>query len=259
MLMQKNCSSILQCMNLSKKILFTVALLFQIVANAQSVKVTFSKVNLIFHNMVGNQLLILDSNYTTPFGDTFSVAKFKFFVGNIKISCSDYDKTYSQYFLIDQNDSASQIIKIGTCDSLTNVQFSIGIDSAKNVSGVQTGALDPANGMFWTWNSGYIMAKLEGKSPQSKAPFGNITYHIGGFRKIDNAIRKISLPITKYLVTNQPSVITININVDLNKWFDGKHPIKIAEKPFCMSPGKMAMEIADNYANMFSIQSIISQ
>ena len=47
-----------------------------------------------------------------------------------------------------------------------SLSFLLGVDSMHNVSGAQTGALDPANDMFWTWNSGYVMAKMEGASPR---------------------------------------------------------------------------------------------
>lgn len=241
-----------------------IFILFEVVAYAQTIK----NIKLAFHTMVGNKPLAFDSNYITSNGDTFSVTKFKFFVGIKELSCSNHSITGTNYYLIDQSDTLSQIIRIGRCDSVNNIQFIVGVDSIKNVSGVQTGALDPSSGMFWTWNSGYIMAKLEGRSPQSKAPFGKITYHIGGFRGEYNSIKKISLAVTKEMYkTFQPKSlapssklqgkeIIIDINVDLNKWFDGPHPIKISEKPFCMSPSKMAIEIADNYANMFSIKSI---
>jgi hypothetical protein len=38
--------------------------------------------------------------------------------------------------------------------NITAIKFLLGVDSLKNVSGIQTGALDPAKGMFWTWNTG---------------------------------------------------------------------------------------------------------
>jgi hypothetical protein len=53
---------------------------------------------------------------------------------------------------------------------ITGIRFLLGVDSARNVSGIQTGALDPARGMFWTWNSGYVMAKIEGSSPSAHVP-----------------------------------------------------------------------------------------
>lgn len=239
-------------MNSLKNIVFITALFLQTVAFGQSAKRTFC-VKLVFHTMIGNQPLALDSNYTTLFGDTFSITKFKYYISHISFFTADgkEETITDNYFLIDEGDSSSKIITLQIATkAFTQLRFLIGVDSAKNVGGVQTGALDPANGMFWTWNSGYIMAKLEGKSPQSKAPFGNITYHVGGFSAKENVARVISLHV------NQNMKSEININVDLNKWFNGPHPIKISNESFCMSSGKMAMEIADNYANMFSIKSI---
>ncbi len=250
-------------MKIIRTIFCIIFIAIQSIAFPRHAKLTFCQVKLVFHTVVGNSPFQFDSNYVSSLGDTFSITKFKYFVGNPTLSCMDcaFFQPESKYFLIDESDSASQIISLPKVMlPVTNLEFFIGVDSTKNVSGVQTGALDPATGMFWTWNSGYIMAKLEGKSPQSKAPFSNITYHIGGFRQKDNAIRKISLPLTQWpIVSRQSSVVVISINVDLSKWFDGPHPIKIAEKSFCMSPGKMAVEIADNYATMFSIKSISVQ
>lgn len=268
-------------MNTLKNIIFITALFLQTMACAQSANKELS-IKLVFHSVVGNRPLILDSDYITSLGDTFSVSKFKFYISHIVFTnYGTSTKTFNDYFLVDEKDSGSQTIAIHVPNKpFTNLEFYIGVDSTKNVSGVQSGALDPANGMFWTWNSGYIMAKLEGRSPQSKAPFGNITYHIGGFHQRDNVERKIFLALgNKPLKMNGSVVknasfdlrftthdsqltshdIIININVDLNKWFDGPHPIKISGEAFCMSPGKMAIDIADNYANMFSIKSISTQ
>ena len=48
---------------------------------------------------------------------------------------------------------------------LANAPFDLylGVDSVLNYNGVHEGALDPINGMYWTWQTGYIHCKLEGK------------------------------------------------------------------------------------------------
>ena len=132
--------------------------------------------------------------------------------------------------------------------SFTKIEFLLGVDSIRNVSGIQTGALDPAKGMFWTWNSGYIMAKLEGESPLANAAGNRFTYHIGGFRFGINTVRKISLNIAN----NQNN--EIHINADINQWFKSKSEIRIAETNNCQTPGTLAVKFADNYANMFTIR-----
>jgi hypothetical protein len=58
-------------------------------------------------------------------------------------------------------------------------RFLLGVDSLTNVSGAFGGDLDPTNGMYWTWQSGYINMKLEGRS--SAAPKGRFELHLGGY------------------------------------------------------------------------------
>jgi hypothetical protein len=127
------------------------------------------------------------------------------------------------------------------------------------VSGAQTGALDPTKGMFWTWNTGYIMAKLEGNSQLANTPNNEIQYHIGGFKGEDNVVQRIDLPLPDGLLEakdNGSSEISISVNV--NKWFSAVHPVKISEEPVCMTPGVLAKTVAENYYHMFTVNNVIS-
>jgi hypothetical protein len=213
---------------------------------------------LVFTNTVGHDSLELGKEYKNSHNETFSVTNFKYYLkgfyliekqGNKKVILAD------DYFLIDERKPESKAIELKiTGGQYSAIGFSIGVDSVHNISGVQEGALDPVNGMFWTWNTGYIMAKLEGKSPLSKAPFGNITYHIGGFKPRENVLREVLLPLPAFTVKDGKSAEII-INADINKWFTGENEIKIAEHAFFMNPGLVAVKIADNYAKMFTIKS----
>ncbi|MBC7651565.1 MAG: hypothetical protein H7101_07440, partial [Deinococcales bacterium] len=126
-----------------------------------------------FRNKVGNDLLQLGATYKNSFGEDMLINKCKYYISKIVLIDSD-DKYYvfpNDYYLIDEADSATKKFTITTIAKRINaIQFLIGVDSIKNVSGVQTGALDPINGMFWTWNSGYVFAKLEGVSSAAKVP-----------------------------------------------------------------------------------------
>jgi hypothetical protein len=117
----------------------------------------------------------------------------------------------------------------------------------RNVSGIQSGALDPMKGMFWTWNSGYIMAQLEGTSPLANTAGKRFIYHIGGFKYNQQAARYIDIKLGD--VENESG--EINIQGDVNSWFKGDNNIHIAETPLCETPGKLAMKIADNYSHFF--------
>jgi hypothetical protein len=196
--------------------------------------------------------------YTNNSGEKFKISTFKFYVSLIEAvnSSNSISATEKEsYHLVDLANPATHqftvSLKNGIYDKLN---FIVGVDSIRNVSGAQTGALDPANGMFWTWNTGYIFAKLEGKSPSSTAPFQMFTYHIGGFKTGENAIRTISLP-AQFQIGKTNELI---INADVQRWFDGVNTISIASKASIMSPGGPALQMADNYATMFSVNKVVN-
>jgi hypothetical protein len=146
-------------------------------------------------------------------------------------------------------------------NKLTRFSFQVGVDSIDNVSGAQAGELDPAKGMFWTWNSGYIMAKLEGLSSYSEVPDKRFTYHIGGFSGENNTIRKITLsvPENRQITLQDQRTTTIIVDADIDKWFNAAHALRIADNAFVHSPGPLAALYADNYATVFSITSITTE
>jgi hypothetical protein len=225
--------------------------------------VPFSSVLLDFSNVVGALPLSLGSatNYTNSSGEQFTVGKLKYYISNVQLmkgTVPAYTMPES-YFLVDQASSASRTCTITNvpADTYTGVRFLIGVDSTRNVSGAQVGALDPVNGMFWTWNSGYIFFKMEGSSPA--APAG-ITYHIGGFRNANNtnALRTVDIPFgSGSLVVDGHRPAEIFVKADVLKVFSGPpNVISIANINFQMAPGGNALLIADNYAQMFSFLTI---
>jgi hypothetical protein len=166
-------------------------------------------------------------------------------------------KIPDSYFLVDEANATSKSFSIPLkAGQVKTLRFWIGVDSARNVSGVQTGALDPANGMFWTWNSGYIFAKLEGRSFVSTAPLQAVTYHIGGFRTGQNALRQVSIPFSTSLPITAGSRFNIILQADALKWFTDAANISIATESTTMEPGALALKIANNYANMFSLKEV---
>jgi hypothetical protein len=207
-------------------------------------------VQLKFQNVVGNQPLQFNTAYTNSFGESFSISKYKYYISNIAL-VDEVGNQFSipdTYFLVDQNDAASSTVTLNAAAAdYKAIRFLIGVDSMRNVSGAQTGALDPALDMFWTWNTGYIMGKLEGSSPLSTLPNQRIE------------LRTVTLNFDQWYAVEESKQLAININADVLKWFDAVHPLPIAAQATCTSPGSLASRYADNYARMFTITSIQQQ
>ncbi len=213
-----------------------------------------NNLTLEFNHLVGNKMLVLfDSTYHNSLNEPFVVNKFKYYISNIVVYNKGKKVENNGYYLINTENSNSQTIQLKTATkNIDSIAFTIGIDSAKNAEGIQTGDLDPMNGMYWTWNSGYIFAKLEGQSDSSKAASNYFNYHIGGYKHFENAIQTIYLKVVK----PQETIHKIVIDVDVLKWFNGKHSIAINKIANCVQPGNLAKQIAENYATMFSIKAV---
>ena len=217
-----------------------------------------------FRIMANGQTVNHTDNFLNGSGETYTVSVFKFYTGNYSLANSmNSGKTVTEgYFLSNMDDPSTLSVEVPLQGGNFNqLSFIIGVDSMHNVSGAQTGALDPINGMFWTWNTGYIFAKLEGRSPFSPALNQSVEYHIGGFRQGENAIRQVTLdfPGDQVLAFGDGKKTEIVIDVNLDQWFDGASHISIASTPVWMTPGGEALHIADNYATMFTIHELINQ
>ena len=231
---------------------------------AQVNRQTSASLKITFLNTIKNVPVILDSaNYTNCWNESFTLHKLKYYISNINLQTAG-KKIISEknsYHLVDEEDPASKSFSIFIpSNQYTSLSFLIGVDSLRNVSGAQTDALDPLNGMFWTWNTGYIMFKMEGNSPRSAVVTNRIEYHIGGFSGAINVLRNVQLNFSGSPVSiNKESSTEIIIETNLDKIWNASHDLKIAETPVCTSPGALASAIADNYSKAFEIIKIIHQ
>ena len=183
--------------------------------------------------------------------DTLEIETVKFYLSNIEIEFDDKSKIKpkNNYYLIDWDNPKSFFIPIASRQNkiVSKVTFNIGVDSTASVSGALAGDLDPTNGMYWAWQSGYINMKIEGKSNSCKTRKNQFQFHLGGYLKPNYAIRKIEIPIQK----NQNQNGAIKFIADLENLFS---EISLKETNSIMIPGKAAMEIADLSAKIFSVE-----
>ena len=63
-----------------------------------------------------------------------------------------------------------------------HLTFSFGVDSLKQTQPNYSGDLNPLKNMYWTWQSGYIQLKAEGKVCRNNGIWEDFQLHLGGFR-----------------------------------------------------------------------------
>ena len=223
---------------------------------------TVYPLKITIQNKVGVQPLALNTPYTNAHGENYKITDFKYYISNVSLVDEGGTETKlpDTYFLIDAKNAASTSFTLNTKgNKFKSIRFLVGVDSTRNVSGVQTGALDPVNGMFWTWSTGYIMAKLDGTYSSGAISSLNFSYDIGGFQTGENVTRKVSLSLPSTLVLKTATASELVLTADANAWFKGVYDVKLATDPFSLNPGPLAMKIADNYAKMFTVLEVINR
>ncbi|MBP6658112.1 MAG: hypothetical protein KA284_09660 [Bacteroidia bacterium] len=238
------------------KILFFILLNFiGIVSNGNPENGNELQIN--FRHFVGSDSLIFKTKeYVNELGQKYTVTKFKYYISNIQL-INDSGKVFSseEYFLINEDEPQSKgfSVKDVPPGNYKTLSFIIGVDSLRNCSGLQEGALDPIKGMFWAWNTGYIFLKLEGASESSTAQGGIFEYHIGGFKEPVNAIRKISLEMDSLIFSDEvPDSKKIFIKADISQILKQPVSIDFSTMPV-VSDMTNAELVANNYSDMFSL------
>ena len=225
------------------------------------------EVDIELEHTVGVAPLALSTQtYTTPVGDQFTVSKFKYLLSNLKLTRADGTQYVvpESYYLVDAASSTSQHLALTgvPVGDYTGLTSTIGVDSARNVSGAQTGALEANNDMFWTWNSGYVFVKFEGTSPQAPhaagVATGGLIFHIGGFKSPNNTIRTVApaFPSGVSLLVQTDHTPKIHYQVDVLRLFTGSTTVRFSTLSNTMGAANSVL-VANNYAQgMFAVEHI---
>jgi len=178
-----------------KKLLLLVYIMFGLNAFAQNNSLL--KVN--FKALIYHLPLKLDSDYVLLNNDTISFETCRFYVSNIQLMHQNKmvftDSILAH--LVDMAEPNTQVIVLNSPKNIkyNAIKFNIGIDSNLNVAEVLGGDLDPTKGMYWSWQSGYINFKIEGKSKKSPSRYKQFQYHLGGYLTPYNALQQVVFKI----------------------------------------------------------------
>lgn len=222
-------------------------------------------IQLYFQDVAGNENLEFGKKYVNANGDTFTVNKFNYYISNIVFTKEDnstYSETYSYHLLRHAAGTTGNTVTITgvPVGSYKSMSLMLGVDSVHNVSGAQTGDLDPAKAtdMFWSWSTGYIMLKLEGYSSKSQATDNSITFHIGGFKGIYKTQRNFSFNFTATPANITASgKSTIQLKVNVLEMFRTPNTTAFSSQYNLVSPNQQAVKnIADNYADMITFGAV---
>jgi hypothetical protein len=221
-----------------------------------------SSLQLSIVHMMNDQPLVRNTvEYINSAGETFTVTRFRYFLSNFSLETvgGKMITLPPAYFLVDDATDSTKLIKLEGVPAGTykGIRFLIGVDSIRNVSGAQAATLAAETGMFWTWNSGYIMAQLEGIAPVIASPTHEFIFHVGGYKAADNVLKYVTLPFPASIIISKRNQPQINILADAGKWFEPEN-ISFKNIAVIMAPGVNARKVATNYQGMFTVKNIVN-
>lgn len=202
------------------------------------------KISIRFALHYGNEPLVLDKKYAYRH-DSADIETLKFYISGIQLYHNDQPVTSfsKKHWLVDAEDSSSLLLEqnFDQSFSFNRIRCNIGIDSITNEAGAIGSDLDPTNGMYWTWQSGYINFKLEGHTRLCPARKNQFTYHIGGYQYPFNTLQNLDLAVTG----SNNIILVFDVHTLLNQ-------LNTAELYEVMSPNEKAMNIAKKICAAYS-------
>lgn len=195
--------------------------------------------------LVGDEKIVLGEPILLFGGDTLTIHTLRFYISKIRFQNPDGEITTSDCYLMDLEYPESMTISDVPMNA-KNLSFLLGTDSLTNVSGILSGPLDPINGMYWAWNSGYINFKLEGTISKPSENKKDFEFHIGGYQQPFPTSRHIDLNLNQ--LNSNKSIIALNLDTLFNS-IDWNSSLNV------MTPGIKAFELSNLLQKCFSISS----
>lgn len=198
----------------------------------------------------------MNTEYNHPMsGEAITFSTLKYYISNVKLQDMEGNwwEEEESYHLIDASNAADLSIELADVPAKHYVKMTylVGVDSARNVAGAQTGALSQANNMFWSWNSGYIMIKAEGTESTNSATFA---YHLGGFSGTNNILQTKTIDFSPHLMLEENATKTVNIKSNPAKFWHNLG--SVANVSTIHMPGANAVLASSEYVGSFLLDSV---
>jgi hypothetical protein len=203
----------------------------------------FSQRTIEFIPVYGFQTFELNKYYPINKTDSVKIENLKFYISSIRFIKKDvvvFSEEESFHLIDLLNPGTLKLSNLPSDIEFTHLEFNLGIDSITNVSGAMGGDLDPTLGMYWTWQSGYINVKVEGRSNLCRTRLNEFSLHLGGYLSPNLSVRTVTLPVKN----TQRIKIYFDVYTFLNA-------VDLQEQNQIMSPGQSAVSLSGKFADTF--------
>ena len=192
--------------------------------------------------------------YTNAAGEDYSIQTLKYLISDITLHADDGNTLLDEVHFIDISDASTFGFTYQDVpnNSYTAISFDMGLDSTKNSSNFYVNEDFHAT-MAWPepMGGGYHYMKLEGAYINPLATFYNT--HTGGTMGGDysfNNSSSISLN-----VNNDMGDVTIDINMEINNWYQTPNQIEFSSYWFIDMAGDTISGIMGNMQKQMQLQA----
>lgn len=204
------------------------------------------------HQIDGQNVVFENVKYTNKAGNNYGVSTLEYFVSDIQLSDGNNSLSFNGAFYIDAKQGAefksSTTLPAGT---YTKIKFTYGLTEELNQSG--TFSNPPENLMEWPepMGGGYHYMKLEGKF-DSASVTKNYQAHTG---RLMNTPHFVEFEFDNQQVIIDGSDVTINIIMDINKWWEDPNILDLNNVSGIMGNEEMQNALEENASNVFSVST----
>lgn len=199
--------------------------------------------------------LVLGQAYTTVADEPVQIDRLRYYVGNVRLTKADSSvwTLPNAHFLLDATRRDTLTLRGVPFGQYVKLTFDIGVDSATNARGDHSGDLDPARGMYWTWQTGYKFLALDGRWLGDTA-LKVIEYHIGRAPML----RTIGLRLPRPAAVTATTTPHAQLAVRPLTIFGGPQQLNLRDdqERTIMFDTPYARRVADNYATMFGVMRV---
>jgi hypothetical protein len=212
-----------------------------------------AKVSFSFNHYIDNHPLEFDTiKYSNEAGNHYGVSTLKYFVSDFVLTNTDGNSiNFNGAFFVDakeiENNTfiSATTIPAGTYNKLS---FIFGLNEDKNVNAAFPNP--PENNMEWPipLGGGYHYMKLEGKF-DSVNTIKNYQAHTGRLMEVPHFIN-ISISDLNLLIDGSDK--TINLDMDINKWWIGPNTLDLNNISGIMGNEEIQTKLMENGSDIFS-------
>jgi hypothetical protein len=227
-----------------------------------------TNLNLSFKLKEGNIPYNFNQVFKTNQGYRVLVNTLKFYLSHIYLHTQNNDSVLIKDLgLIDFGSAEKQEIKTSPANN-TYQGISLFLGVPANLNGTSNPDFDPSifenshplnliNNMYWTWNTGYIFLKIEGKIDTTgieNVPLTNNWFYHNGTDAL-YTYKKWDIPFNYPEKTNKTIVFTIDLKTFLEG--DSNNSIDIKANPFSHTTDNFALaqRVMNNFVGSISIST----